>query len=409
MPSASNDFLTNSIITKAALAVLENTLNCTKSINRQYNDSFRFGGAVLGQTLNIRKPARFIGRLGQAANIEGIQETYVPLTLAYQRGIDTQVSSQDLTLSIDEYTDRILKPQIARLANLVDQDVCSLALGVNNSVGVPGTTPTAIDTYWGAKTKLDNGAAPMDGNRYFVLNPLAEQKIGNALYTTFNPSKEISHIYEEGAMGYALGAEWRMDQNVYVHTTGTVTGATPIVTTASQSGSTINSSGWSTSTLNAGDIVSFTGVNAVNPQSYADVGALMQFTVTATISDTAGAMAIPISPAMVGPGSPLQNVTALPAASAPIFVWDTTTMANVNAKTSPQNLMFHRDFGTLACVDLPLPDGTDKASRMASKKAGLSLRYIRDYVALTDQWIQRFDILYGVTVLRQELACRIAG
>src|SRR6185503_2337135 len=147
MPSAQNTFLTNSIITKAALAVLENTLNATRSINREYDDSFRFGGAVLGQTLNIRKPARFIGRLGQSMQVEGINETYTPLTLAYQRGVDTQVSSQDLVLNIDEYTDRILKPQIARLANLVDQDVCSLALGVGNHVGVPGTTPSTINTY----------------------------------------------------------------------------------------------------------------------------------------------------------------------------------------------------------------------------------------------------------------------
>lgn len=404
-----NEFLTNDIITVRALAVLDNTLNATKSINRNYDDQFKFGGAVLGQTLNIRKPARFIGRLGQAASIEGIQETYAPLTLAYQRGIDTQVSSQDLVLNIDEYTDRILKPQIVRLANLVNQDVCSLALGANQAVGTPGTTPTSLNTYWSAKTKLDNSACP-SGDRTTLINPAAEQGVGNAVYTNFNPQANISAIYEEGEMGRALGTMFRMDQGVYVHTVGTL-GGTPLVDGANQSGSSVLLKGWTSSTLNAGDVVSFDNVLAVNPQTYQSTGQRAQFVITQTVTDAAGAMTISISPAIVGPGSPLQNVNALPADNAAVFVFEVAaaSFSTITGKSSPQNMMYNKDFGTLACVDLPKPDGTDKSSRMASRKSGLSLRYIRDYIAVTDQWIQRFDILYGVTVLRQELVCRIAA
>lgn len=404
-----NDFLTNDIITVAALAVLDNTLNTTKSINREYNDSFRFGGACLGQTLNIRKPPQFIGRLGQAAQIEGIQETYVPLTLAYQRGIDTQVSSQDLVLNIDEYTARILKPQIVRLANLVNQDVCSLALGLNNSVGTPGTTPTSLNTLWSAKTRLDNEACPM-GERTTILGPAAEQGLGNALYVTYNPQANISKIYEEGELTQVLGTMAKMDQGVYVHTVGTL-GGTPVVNGGSQSGSTITMSGWSSTTLNAGDVLDFGLTFATNPQTFASTGELRGFVVTATVSDAGGAITASISPPIIGPGSPLQNVTTLPADQAAVRVFQTASasFSSISGKSSPQNMMFNKDFGTLACVDLPQPDGTDKSSRMASKKAGISLRYIRDYVALTDQWIQRFDILYGVTVLRQQLGCRVCG
>ena len=135
-----NTFLTNQIVTYEALDVLENTDAAAKIINREYSDQFKFGGAVLGQTLSIRKPARFVGRLGQAVNIEGIAETFVPLTLSFQRGVDTQITSQDLMLRIDDYRNRVLKPEIARLANLIDQDVCNLAQGLNQFVGVPGTT-----------------------------------------------------------------------------------------------------------------------------------------------------------------------------------------------------------------------------------------------------------------------------
>ena len=98
-----NTFLTNDIVTYEALDVLENTDNVMININSEYSNDFEFGGTVLGQTLNIRKPPRYLGRLGQATQVEAITETQVPLTLSYQRGIDTQVSSQQLTLDIDDY------------------------------------------------------------------------------------------------------------------------------------------------------------------------------------------------------------------------------------------------------------------------------------------------------------------
>jgi len=417
-----NSLLTNNIITYNALKVLENTDAAARIINRQYSDQFEFGGAVLGQTLSIRKPPRFIGRLGQAVSIEGITEQFVPLTLAYQRGVDTQVTSQDLMLRIDDYRERILVPQIARLANLIDQDVCSLAQGLNNFVGVPGTTPSSLTTYLSAKTRLDSNACPMDGKREVINNPAADASLMDNLKGLFQSASEIKEQYLSGGMGRTIGAEWWMDQNIYVQTVGTLGSSftgNPVVS-AGQSGSTITTTGWESgqTTLNAGDIVSFvsatTPVNLVNPQSYQDTGLTQTFVVTATISDSSGTIAIPIAPSMVGPGAStpqLQNVLNLPPTSCPVYVYNTAaaSFSSISGKSSPQNLFAHRDFGTLAMVDMPLPGGTDKAYRAASPKTGNTIRVIRDYVATTDQWIQRLDCLYGVAVLRQELGCRVGG
>lgn len=394
--------------------MLENTYNAMIHINSEYSDQFEFGGTVLGQTLSIRKPPRYVGRLGQAASIEGITETFVPLTLSYQRGVDTQVSSQQLTLDIDNYRERVLKPQIVRLSNLIDQDVCNLAQGLNNFVGVPGTTPTALTTYLSAKTKLDNSAAPMDGDRCMFLNPAAEASIVDNLKGLFQASEEIAEQYKSGMMGRSIGFDWYMDQNVYVHTVGTL-GGTPTTNGVPANGATsVITQSWSSTTLNAGDVISFvsssTPVNAVNPQSYQSTGQTAQFVVTATVSDSGGAITIPIAPAIYSSGQ-LQNVTNLPATTTAIYVFDTpaASFASISGKQSPQNLAVHKDFGTLAMVDLPLPGGTDRAYRAASRKSGKSIRVIRDYVATTDQWIQRLDVLYGVAVLRQELGCRVGG
>lgn len=412
---ATNQFLANDIITYEALDVFENDLSVMGFINSEYSNDFEFGGAVLGQTLNIRKPPRYIGRLGQAVNIEAITETMVPLTLSYQRGVDTQVSSQNLTLDIDNYRKRVLEPQIVRLSNLIDQDVCNLAQGLNNFVGTPGTTPTTLTTYLAAKVKLDNMAAPT-GERYAALNPTADATLMDNLKGLFNAGKAISDQYNSGTMTKTgtIGLNWNMDQNIYQHVVGTLGGTPTTNGVPAEGASSIVTQSWTSTTLNAGDVISFistsTPVNGINPQNFSSTGQPAQFVVTANVSDSGGAITIPIAPSIYASGN-LKNVTNLPATSTAIYVFDTpaASFSSISAKTSPQNLVVQKDFGTLAMVDLPLPGGTDKAYRAASRKAGKSIRVIRDYVTTSDQWIQRLDVLYGVAVLRQELGVRVGG
>ncbi len=410
-----NTFLTNDIVTYEALDVLENTCATMIDINSEYSNDFEFGGAVLGQTLSIRKPPRYIGRLGQAANIEAITETLVPLTLSYQRGVDTQVSSQNLTLDIDNYRKRVLEPQIVRLSNLVGQDVCGLAQGLNNAVGTPGTVPTTLSTYLAAKVKLDNMACPTN-DRFAFLNPDADATLMDNLKGLFHSGKAISDQYNSGSMTKSgtIGLNWNMDQNIYQHTVGTLAGTPTTNGVPTEGSSAIVTQSWTSTTLNAGDVISFvstsTPVNGINPQNFSSTGQAMQFVVTATVTDSGGAITIPIAPAIYASGN-LKNVTSLPATTTAIYVFNTAaaSFSTITGKVSPQNLVVQKDFGTLAMVDMPLPGGTDKAYRAASRKSGKSIRVIRDYSGTSDQWIQRLDVLYGVAVLRQELGCRVCG
>jgi hypothetical protein len=395
-----NVLLTISMITREALRVLENNLTFTKQVNRQYDDKFGVEGAKIGTTLNVRKPPRYIGRTGQNLVPEDAVETQVLVTLNTQFGVDLTFSSQDLALSIDDFSDRFIKPAVATVANKIDADGLALAAQIANSVGVPGTVPNALLTYLLAGVKLDENAAPMDGLRSIVISPMMQATIVDALKGLFQQSNAIAEQYMRGQMGRAIGFDWFMDQNVSTITGSTFSGA-PAVTTAAQSGATINTNGWTSTALKKGTVFTIAGVGAVNPQSRAATGSPQQFVVTADIADTAGAIALPISPAIVGPGTSAQNVTALPGAGALLTVVGTTGVA------SPTGLAFHRDAFTLACADLPLPGGVDMAARISDKQLGMSIRMIRAYDINTDRFPCRLDILYGWAVLRQELACRI--
>ena len=81
-----NTLLTISKITNEALMVLENELTFTSEVNREYDDQFAVVGAKIGNTVNVRRPGRFIGTTGPALNVEDFNETSIPVVLTTDLG-----------------------------------------------------------------------------------------------------------------------------------------------------------------------------------------------------------------------------------------------------------------------------------------------------------------------------------
>ena len=407
-----NQFLNIDMITLEALAVLENELTFTRQIRRNYDSYFAIAGAKIGDTLRVRKPIRNTVRSGQGFSAQAATETFTNVVLDTQLGIDTEFSSSDLTLKIDEFSDRILKPQIAQLANQVDDRGLQLAIQANMATGTPGTAITAPLGYLTAGAKLKEAACPM-GNWCMVINPAQEVAIVNGLVTYFNPQAEISRQYRKGLMGTAFGFDWYMDQNVYTHTTGAWGASTPVMNGATVDGATsLVTDGWAANTtVKQGDVIQVAGVYAVNPQNYRSTGRLQDFLVTADTAVGGGAMTIPVSVwgAALQSTGPFQNISALPAdgAALTLFGIGVGSLAAASSVATPQGLAFHPDFATLVSADLYMPKGVDMGSRKSDKQLGFSMRYIRDYDGVTDQLISRFDILFGWALLRSELVCRI--
>ena len=394
------------MITREVLRVLVNNLVAASHVERQYDDYYGKVGAKIGNVLNVRKPPRFIRTDGQGLQLQDVTETSVPVTLTTQGQRAFTFSSQDLELSIDDFSKRFVKPAVASLANQVDFDVLQQYLSVYQFVGTPGTTPNALLTYLQAQQALNNSAAPDDDERYFFINPAAQATIVDALKGLFQSSERISEQYTRGKMGTTAGAEWFMDQNVGVQTLGTAPiAATPtMLTTGSpQTGSSISTVAWASSgIIQQGDIFTIAGVYSVNPQNYVSTGQLQQFVATSTVTASGGAVTIPISPPITTSG-PFQTVTVAPATSAAITYYGT------GSTVSPQNMLWHKEAFVLACADLPLPGGVDMAERVSDKELGLSIRLIRAYDINQDRFPLRLDFLYGTATLYAQLACRIGG
>ena len=400
-----NSILTIDMITRKSLEILENNLVISRNVNRQYDDSFAVEGAKIGSTLRIRLPDRALVTDGAALQVQDDNEQFTTLTVSTQKHIGVNFTSAELTMQLDDFAERVLKPRVSQLASSVDADVATCYKSIYNSVGTPGSTPSTSSVLLSAQQKLNEFATPMSP-RYATVNPAANAGLVEGLKGLFNPTGTISRQFKNGMMGEGvLGLdEINMSQSIVQHTTG-VTPTAPIVATAvTTEGSTSLAISFTSGspTFKIGDIFTIAGVFAVNPQTRQTTGSLQQFVVTAdvTVSSTTTAT-LTVQPPIFTPANALATVDSFPAASAVL------TFLGGSATTYPQNLIYHKDAITLATADLLLPQGVDMASRQVHN--GISLRIVRQYDINNDRMPCRIDVLYGFNAVRPVTAVRLWG
>ena len=271
----------------------------------------------------------------------------------------TQFTTQDLALSLDMFSDRVLKPAVAAIANKIDRDGLNVAaLQTANIVGTAGTPPTGLITFLTAGAYLDSEGAPRDGRRSCIIEPFTSATIVDSLKGLFVPQEAIGEQYRKGLMGRdSAGVNWKLDQNVVAQTFGSYSGNTLSADTTAQVGyltsgwaqySTIQIKASSASTLNAGDTFQIAGLYATNPQSRQAYGSgkLRNFVVQSTTTVGTGATNITVSPAIII-GGQFQNTAVIGSTSTTAVV----TPFNNTGTLSPQNIMMHRNAFTLAVND----------------------------------------------------------
>jgi len=399
----SNSLLTINMITREAIRLFTNTNALLRNVDKQYDSQFAKTGAKIGDTLRIRLPNDYTVRTGKVASVQGTNEQEVPLTVATQQGVDMSFSSADLTLSLDDFSERILAPAVNVLAGGVASNLAQGTEGFSNLVYKDSSgiaTPDA-STWLLAGAKLDNMSAPRE-RRKIMLDPLTQARTVAGLTGLFNPQVKLSSQYASGEMARdTLGFDWFMDQTTIKHTNGSYSAGA--VSGANQTGSSITVSAI-TGTFNKGDIITFAGVNGVNRVTKQSTGELAQFVVTANVAS--GATSIPIYPALVPAGAggvavQYQTVTASPANAAVI------TLVGGASVTFRKNVAFRPEALTLATADLELPrKGVVEAAR--ENYDGVSMRMISAYDVVNDDFITRLDILYGWATVRGEWGVGVA-
>ena len=393
-----NTILTPQMITREALRILHQKLSFIGNINRQYDDSFANSGAKIGDTLKIRLPNQYTVRTGKTLSTQDTTEQSVSLAVSNQKGVDVNFSSAELTMSLDDFSTRILEPAMAVLAANLEADAFSMVLDVYNAVNNIGSAITFKNVMTGRKLLNDN-LAPIDNNRTCILNTTDQVDLIDALKGLFQDSSAIQKQYKEGLMGRTGGFDFYENTLIPTRTTGTALSATTYTVNGAvtTNGSSTVTLAVGATTFKKGDIITFSGCNRVHPETKADTGALQQFVVTADYAGGAGD--ISISPA-VYTSTGLQNVlaTGIPNGAT------VTKVGGASAVYKP-SLVFHKDAFAFATADLIMPKGVDFSAREVYD--GISMRIVRAYDINNDNLPCRIDVLYGYKTLRAQLAARI--
>jgi hypothetical protein len=392
-----NSLLTINQITNEAVRLFTQTNAFLRNVDRQYDDQFARDGAKIGNTLRVRLPNDYTVSTGPAITPQGTSEQNTTLTVATQANVPVSFGTQERTMSLDDYSERILAPAVNRLAAYVANDLMNVAASSSNIVAKSNATVSPDASTWlTAGAILDQTLAPrMD--RKIMMDPLTQARTVSSLAGLFNPQRKISDQYETGLITTdTLGFDWMMDQTTQVHTVGTFSAGT--VNGAGQTGNTLTVNAI-TGTLNKGDIITIAGVNAINRLTGQDYGTLQQFVVTANVAN--GATSIPIYPAIVAAPAAFNTVTATPANSAAISLV-------IPASTKyRQNLAFYPEAFTLATADLVMPtSGVVESAR--AEFDGVAMRMITGYDIMGDNLITRLDILYGYAAIRPEWSVIVA-
>lgn len=403
-----NTLITPSVIAKEALMQVENNVVMGRLVNRQYKNEF----AKVGDTVNIRKPVKFLAKDGATLVKQDVTESNTDIVINSRKHVGWEFDTQNLTLTISQYSERYIAPAMIALSQAVDTDLCGRYVDLWNLVGTPGTTPSSFSDLGAAAQRLQEGAVPRRP-RNAVLNPAAEWSLADGLKSVY-VQQRAEKALSDAALGHYATFDTYGDQTIHVHTTG-AQGGTPLVNGASQnvsypSGSgaytqSLVTDGWSasvTGVLKAGDVFTLAGVHAVNPVTKQSTGQLQEFVVTADAdSNASGQATFTISPCIITSG-PYQTVDAAPADNAAL-----TVKSGAASTGYPQNLCFHPDTFALVTVPLAMPDGAVFKAQETHK--GFSARVIKAYDIDSDNDIIRIDMLWGSKTIYPELGVRLTG
>jgi hypothetical protein len=393
-----NSLLTPTVILREAGRVFHEKAKFLRSIDRQYDNRFKLGGVKAGQTIALRDANEFTVTSGAVMNVQDASESSQNLTIGTQKHVAFQFNAVDLSMTIQDYSERYIDPAMARLVANVESDVVTQAYKATANLIDGDAAAFAFTHVAQAKQRLDEADAPDDDQRALMLCPTHATKYLVDTKGLFTPQGKLGAQYGDGMVKDALGFNIFATNKLTAHQTGTAAKASLyVVSGANQTGASVTVA-TGTTTFLKGDVVTFAGCNAVDPETKASLGYLKQFTITA--DSGANATSLAISPSIVVTGGK-QNVSASPT--------DTGNVVKIGAganETLVQSLAFHKEAFVFATADLEDPSRYGQWGTTQQMDT-LSMRIWRTADIVNDQFPCRIDVFYGFLARYPKIACRI--
>lgn len=354
---------------------------------RLVNTDFANTPAGIGDSVNVRVP------LAQAVTdvspnqgpVTPVDNTYEKRSLVLNRWRKAgfYLTDKERGELGNAITPMQLQESIKALANDVNAFILSQYKRVWSSVGAPGTSVFNGATWLAATDVTRQGLQRLavqlapEGDRRFVLNPVTYSAgLGVEGFALANQRGNREAI-AQGALGQLFGLDWYQDQQVPGHASTTLSAGALTVNGVNAAGSSTISlaKASNTSPLVEGDVITIASGPAAG-----------QYVVRADVTLIVGNTNVSISPPLRGATAGGESVTLL-------------------AAQNRVNLMFHRDAIHFASRPLQTEAASDKVMSVADPVTGIALRM--EMIRQNKQDYIEFDVLYGATSFRPELAVRV--
>ena len=408
--------LTNDDITYESLDILESELGAANHTTRKYEGLFgpaKDGHSASGASIRVRKPPllEVVDGPDVSGSFQAVEDDYVQMTIDKFKSVPIVITEEEMSLKMNDFSEQVIRPAMSALAHKVELEIFSMYKKVWQYVGVPeAVTATQLEVLQ-AGAILDDSLCPRDGNRALFLNPETMAQQVNARRTLFESSKAIDSQYRKGLVAKNVdGFDWHLSQMVRSHTSGANTGG-GLVDGANQTGASLLADDFTASSaaFKEGDILSLTGYKNVNFNSKDTLNRIRNVVVTSDVTSdaTGNETTIPISPSIVTAGKKQNTAGTLADAEALLLFGHASNYAS---KTFAQNMAWHKNAIALAFARLVNPNGQGaQASVKTDEKLGISVRFSRWWDGDKGLWKARFDIYFGLSMLRPEWCIRIFG
>lgn len=388
------------------LRQLLNPLEIAAHFNTDYNSEFTKSYPI-GATVHVPYPKQFVrdqdNTLGYTP--QPIVDRHADVTIDKVGKVHFEWDSIEKALKMPRGREKIAKdiigPAMRTIRNGIETDAAQWAAqNASNVVGILGTNPATFDAVYGAAGQALAEASAPAGDHSVFLSPAVTRPLRATTIAQFNPVSDVTKMWRKGLLGEVNGLETYQSNSLYRHTAGTWAGAVTVTTTQTGTDaiSTLALTATTGDTFKRGDKFNIAATNKVNSITYKSLGTLKQFTVTNvnTVTAAASAATITFSPPMYGPGSPFQNVDALPLATAALTLWPGT--ASPNGKTGTVN--FALGDSAFALVSVPLdnpPQGgsVEMSSQARDPQTGINVAVLRMFDGFQRKWINRIECVYG--------------
>lgn len=399
-----------------------NKLGVASGMSRAWERDFEREFAV-GDTVLVKDKQQYFVNDGFdiTNNIQPIDRRYSQIIVDRAKSIavdwDTIERALQMERSESEIEDAILEPMADFLAQAIDSDAAEfIADNTPNVLGVLGTDPSAFTTFDQARQRLfELGGWEGARRRTMALTPGA---LGNfrrtaatsgGFYNILQSQKDADKSFRKGFIDRISDFDVFESMSLHRHTASTW-GGTVEVTNAGASGGTnleptLALTVTDADTFTKGDKFSIASVNATNPMTRQSIGAARHFTIRASHTAVGTTATLQIWPPIIGPGSPYQNVDALPAAGADLTLWPGTSTPN--GKAGAMCIAYTDKAFALVGVDLPMPKNEEVQAKYTDPGTGLTFAIIRSFDTYKRRWIQRLDCLYGFGRMNQAQNCSV--